>query len=442
MDLQEEMPSCDSSNEGLLWYNYTANVLYKCENNAWTILKNEHQLPTLSKCKGECDFHTVNLVVIYILIGSKELNYLELFQDFDSSIKASYMKYFEINGVGSFLAIATHQDPDSSNVPVNSAIYKWDDTRWIFHQDVQTFEAQAVDFLMATGTPLLVVANMAGTKSPVYRWNYATNKFQLHQNIPSSQARDVQAFEIAGAQYLAIANHAQTTGGSSEFNINSVIYKWSNDQFVEYQQIPTKGAIDIEHFKIQQYDLLAIANVFDGTTTEVNSVIYYLDPNTKLFRSLQSIPTFGAIDWEYLEVNADHYLVIANTIKVKRQTATPMPASRVPNLRSDDKKVNSVIYKLDMSTIQFTPYQEIATANASDWEAFTIGCNHYLIVSNSADVKDDDKDTTSVVYQYKGLEQFVPVHTIKMKGAVTWEHYSKTENHILPVPGTYRVNQN
>lgn len=358
------------------------------------------------------------------------MNYLELFQDFGSSVASSYIKYFEISGVGSFLAVATHQEPDSNNAPVNSAIYKWDGTRWIFYQNIETFEAQAIDFLVATGTPLLIVANMAGRRSPVYRWNYTTKKFQLHQNIPSSQARDVAAFEIAGVQYVAIANHARTSGGSAEFNINSVVYKWTQNKFVEYQQIPTKGALDIEHFKIQQYDLLAVANVFDGTTTEVDSVIYYLDPNTKLFRSLQSIPTFGATDWEYLEVNGDYYLVVANTVKVRRQTATPTPAPRLPHLHSDDdKEVHSIIYKLDISTIQFKPYQEIATANASDWETFTIGCDHYLIVSNS-NVK-SDKQTTSIVYKYQGLEQFVPIHTIRMQGAVSWEHYSQDNEQYL-----------
>ena len=141
----------------------------------------------------------------------------------------------------------------------------------MFHQNIKTFEAQAIDFVVAMDTPLLIVANMAGTTSPVYRWNFADKKFKLHQNIPSSQARDVQTFEIAGEPYLAVANHAKSSG--AQFNINSVVYKWTQNHFVEYQQIPTQGVIDIEHFKIQQYDLLAIANVFDGTTTAVNSVV-------------------------------------------------------------------------------------------------------------------------------------------------------------------------
>ena len=367
-----------------------------------------------------------------LFIGSTKLDYLESFQDFDSSVKSSYIKHFEISEVGSFLAIATHQKIDSSNAPVNSPIYKWeDDARWTLYQNIETFEAQAIDFIVANGVPLLIVANMGGRKSPVYRWDYERKMFQLHQNIPSSQARDVAAFEIAGVQYLAVANHARITGGNPVFNTNSIIYKWSHNQFVEYQQIPTKGAIDIEHFKIQQYNLLAIANVFDGTTTAVDSVVYFLDPNTKLFRSLQSIPTFGATDWEYLEVNGDYYLVVANTMKIRRQTARPTQAPRVPSLHSDNgKDIHSVIYKLDISTIQFKPYQEISTANASDWETFTVGCDHYLIVSNS-NAGGDDKQITSVVYKYQGLEQFVPVHTIRMQGAVSWEHYSQDNEQYL-----------
>ena len=92
-----------------------------------------------------------------------KLDYLESFQDFDSSIKSSYIKHFEISEVGSFLAIATHQKIDSSNAPINSAIYKWEnDARWTLYQNIETFEAQAIDFIVANGVPLLIVANMGG----------------------------------------------------------------------------------------------------------------------------------------------------------------------------------------------------------------------------------------------------------------------------------------
>jgi len=189
---------------------------------------------------------------------------------------------------------------------------------------------------------------------------------------------------------------------------------------VQYQQIPTKGAIDFEHFKIQQYDLLAVANVLDGLTTIVDSTIYYFDTKTKLFSSLQSIPTIGVTDWEYFEVNGEHYLVVANTVAYTKQTSAPTQLSIFLNLIASNKpEFHSTIYKLDTAQVQFKPYQEIKTFKASDREAFKVDCSHCLIVSNSS--PDDNDDITSVVYQYQGLEKFVPVHTTELHGAISWE---------------------
>ena len=355
---------------------------------------------------------------------------MELSQDLDSFIKSSHVKQFVIYGVGSFLAVAIYQDNDS--VPTNSLLYiKGNNGKWVFYQYFETHNAQAIEFLIATpsNTPLLVVANKAGTTSPVYKWDYTSKQFTLHQKISTPKARDVESFEISGVSYLAVANHAKTVGLGLQYNINSVIYKWDGSNFVEYQQIPTKGAIDFEHFKIQQYDLLAVANVLDGSTTRVDSTIYFFDSNTKLFRTLQSIPTIGATDWEHFEVNGDHYLVVANTVAYTRKATAPTQLSGILNPTTSNAPVHSTIYKLDTAQVQFKLYQEIETFKASDWEAFKVGCSHYLIVSNSG--PDDNDEITSVVYQYQGLEQFVPVHSIKLHGAASWELYSDGDEQFL-----------
>ena len=356
-------------------------------------------------------------------IGTKKLNYLELSQDLDSFIKSSQVKQFVIEGVGSFLAVAIYQDNDS--VPTNSLIYILDNGKWVFYQYFETHSAQAVQFLMAapSNTPLLVVANKAGTTSPVYKWDYTSRQFTLHQQIPTQQARDIESFEISGVSYLAVANHAKPVGLGLDYCINSTIYKWDGVNLVEYQQMPTKGAIAFKYFEIQQCNMLAVANVFDGLTTRVDSTIYYFDGNTKLFRSLQDIPTIGATDWEYFEVNGDHYLVVANSVAYTRQTTAPTQISRLFNLTANNAAVLSTIYKLDTAQLQFKLYQEIETFKASDWETFRIGCSYYLIVSNSAS-SDETDEITSVVYQYQGLKQFVPVHTIKLQGIASWELYA------------------
>ena len=343
--------------------------------------------------------------------------------DFDPPIKSTHVIQFVIDGVGSFLAITTYND-------TNSLIMISINGRWEFFQNIATYDAQAVEFALASpNTPLIIVANKAGTTSPVYRWDHDSSQFVLHQQIPTHQARDVESFEISGALYLAVANHAKPDGAGLDYSIDSVIYKWDGREFVEYQQIPTTGAIDFEHFKVNRYNFLAVANALDGITTRVDSTIYYFDSLTKQFKHLQSIPTIGAADWEHFEINGDHYLAVANTVAYTKPTSAPTQYTRLLNPVANNAAVKSTIYKLDMRQVQFKPYQEIETFKASDWEAFTVGCSHYLIVSNSDTNQNDE--ITSVVYQYKGLEQFVPVHTIKLHGAASWELFSDGEEQYL-----------
>ena len=144
---------------------------------------------------------------------------------------------------------------------------------------------------------------------------------------------------------------------------------------------------------------------------------------------MQSIPTIGATDWEYFEVNGDHYLAVANTVAYTKPTNAPTQLSGLLNTIASNTAVRSTIYELDTAKVQFKPYQEIETFKASDWEAFKVGCSHYLIVSNSG--PDENNDITSVVYKYQGLEQFVPVHTIKLHGAASWELYSDGDEQYL-----------
>ena len=47
------------------------------------------------------------------------------------------------------------------------------------------------------------------TKSAIYRWSKRRKRFRLHQEIATWTARDLEYFEIEGAHYLAVANHAK-----------------------------------------------------------------------------------------------------------------------------------------------------------------------------------------------------------------------------------------
>ncbi len=59
--------------------------------------------------------------------------------------------------------------------------------------------------------------------------------------------------------------------------IDSVIYKWDQSQrlFTEFQSIMTVGAYDWTHFMVNGFHFLAVANAFNGLTTLIDSVLYF-----------------------------------------------------------------------------------------------------------------------------------------------------------------------
>lgn len=59
-------------------------------------------------------------------------------------------------------------------------------------------------------------------------------------------------------------------------NIDSIVYKWNpgTKTFEVNQTISTSGAYDWEFFTVGPYHFLAVANAFDGTSTQIDSSIY------------------------------------------------------------------------------------------------------------------------------------------------------------------------
>lgn len=76
----------------------------------------------------------------------------------------------------------------------------------------------------------LAVANMRRTSAratseyvTVYKWHLRKHKFKPHQDLPSSQPRDVEHFEIDGNHYLAVANH-KAAKPSEGMRVNVCVY--------------------------------------------------------------------------------------------------------------------------------------------------------------------------------------------------------------------------
>eukprot|EP00911_Craspedida_sp_UC1_P002159 UC1_evm2s1657 len=129
------------------------------------------------------------------------------------------------------------------------------------------------------------------------------------------------------------------------------------------QEIPTLGANDWEYFELNGADHLVVANYLHGNSYRQNSIVYRHDGTR--FAPVQEIPTVGALDWEYFELDGAAHLVVAN------------------HRDGDNTRQNSVVYRHNGA--RFVAAQEIPTIGAIDWEHFELNGAAYLVVANHRD---------------------------------------------------------
>ena len=115
--------------------------------------------------------------------------------------------------------------------------------------------------------------------------------FEKYQDLPTRGAHAVEHFTINGSLFLAFANYESDT--AEKYNTDSFIYKFNDltGKFLLYQTIGTHGGHDVEYFTISGEHYLAVANVGNGITHILNSVIYHW--NGALFVAFQNVTTKG-----------------------------------------------------------------------------------------------------------------------------------------------------
>ena len=170
------------------------------------------------------------------------------------------------------------------------------------------------------------------------------------QSIPTQGACDWESFTINGDTYLAVANWSIDV---TQFNVDSLIYRFNGVSFVEYQRIPTHSAHDLESFVINGETYLVVANHQIGSTNAADSVIYKW--NGTAFGEFQKIKTIGAIHWESIKIDGQTYLAVAN-----------MYAGY------GDYNGNSVVYKWNDQSMSFIEYQKILSHGAMYIHSFAI----------------------------------------------------------------------
>ncbi|CAG5130375.1 unnamed protein product, partial [Candidula unifasciata] len=325
----------------------------------------------------------------------RKLDYLLPHQLLDTGQGVLDIEVFEIPGEGTFAAYASAGLQTS--VQSRSNIYHWADSKLTLYQTLPTQSAQAWKFFSIRNQFFLAVANYGinpsiPSNSTIFKWNKVRKKFHKYQDIVTYTARDVEAFEINGHSYLAVANHAQ--GDNNQ--IDSIVYKWSSRerQFLEHQRLLTIGAYDWTHFTVDGYHFLAVANAFSGLTTLVFSVLYFWQNSSWIQFQTLEVDTLNtaycSVTSLHFTINNDHYLAVANAYNYGSQNYQEI----------DSYRTNSTIYKLDRDKRVFTRYQSICTNSAVDWEYLHVGDDHYLIVSNAQNGGAGDRLLTFVPSHY------------------------------------------
>ena len=215
--------------------------------------------------------------------------------------------------------------------------------------------------------------------------------FEKVQDLPTRGAEDVEYFTIDGSLFLAFANYY---GDINKRKTSSMIYKMNEQtgKFNLYHTLQTRGAAGLEYFSIANKHFLAVANHYDGTS-QLDSEVYQW--NGQRFVVFQKIPTKGAKDFTSFTINSEHYLSVANSYD------------------GSTHSIKSVIYK--WSSGKFIKFQEIPTEGARGSSAVVINNDTFIAFANHYNAK-QKYAVQSTVFKWSG-GHFVKLQSLQTYGA-------------------------
>ena len=204
------------------------------------------------------------------------------------------------------------------------------------------------------------------------------------QRIPTSGARAVAAFTVAGRQLLAIPQLARDSdtsppgmnGGDSDTDL--LLLQCAGGRFEPWSALPAPGGEDAEFFTIGGRSFLAVASIRTGSgpyELAAESQIFAWDRDR--FVPFQSVATFAAKQWKHWTIGERHFLGLAQGV-----------------VRPGDEDLNrdSVVYEWDGSS--FAPQQQIPSRWAYNWHPFWIGDEFFVAHADHAGA--------SVLYRWDG----------------------------------------
>ncbi|CAK8674045.1 thrombospondin-type laminin G domain and EAR repeat-containing protein-like isoform X2 [Clavelina lepadiformis] len=267
--------------------------------------------------------------------------------------------------------------------------------------DIEIFEISGEGIFLATANQ----GRDRNMDSSIYKWSNDDKKFVTFQSITTDIARSWKYFKIENQHFLAVANH----GSNEHGEVHSAIYRWNRKRrkFLLKQNIRTFSARSWESFIINGDHYLVIANYASDKSHTQRSYVYKWNSDHSTFISYQ---TFGATDWEYFQISGRHFLAVANYYDHE--------------LTDNRYVVDSSVYEFLPEINQFIKLQDIKTQGALDMEFFTVGKDSFLIASSTSD---NNEKLNSVIYRWQGIENFVPVHTFSTSPCADWESFRTKE---------------
>ncbi|XP_042357388.1 thrombospondin-type laminin G domain and EAR repeat-containing protein-like [Plectropomus leopardus] len=241
-----------------------------------------------------------------------------------------------------------------------------------------------------------------------------------HQVLTTtSETHDIEVFQVPGMGLMAAMAHRSASG--------SAVYLWTDTGFQLYQNISTYGALAWRHFTMGKKIFLVVSNSGGGSDKRKESdtdfsVIYKWSKRRKRFVRFQTLQTLCARDWEAFDINRQSYLAVANHRK-----------------GDNNHTIDSVIYKWNRLTKSFEVHQLLPTSGAYDWEYFTVGPYHFLVVANAFDGLTTSVDSVIYVWINGSFQVF---QTIKTFCATDWEMFQIGNRVFLVVANGHRLHGN
>lgn len=159
--------------------------------------------------------------------------------------------------------------------------------------------------------------NLGDSDTPliVYRLDETTGRFHEFQRLHVPGGEDAEFFGIGDRFFLATAS-LRSGKGPYNMNIESTIFEWKEDCFVEFQRIPTFAAKQWHYFKVAGRHFLALAQGVDipGLASKIppDSTIFEWQGNS--FEPFQTVTSTWGYNWLYFSLYGHDFLAYADHV--------------------------------------------------------------------------------------------------------------------------------